>query len=151
MTVVQEPSERSPSPHVAAALVTQAWENVRHIRNERIWFSNIYVAVMAGGLALLGQSQRLWDDRLISVSLLLFLGAISTMGLLTSLRLIAELEHAMGRVRLLATRLELTRLLGSLDVRGEFGTRIKLRWVFPIFYAVGAMAMVALAIERLVR
>ena len=27
--------------HLMAAVFAQAWENVRHIRNERIWFGNI--------------------------------------------------------------------------------------------------------------
>ena len=27
--------------HLMAAVFAQAWENMRHIRNERIWFGNI--------------------------------------------------------------------------------------------------------------
>jgi len=33
--------DRVDNNHLMAAVFTQAWENVRHICNERIWFGNI--------------------------------------------------------------------------------------------------------------
>ena len=45
--------EREPEPAMVVAIFEQNCENVRHIRSERIWFGNIYVAVVTTALALL--------------------------------------------------------------------------------------------------
>ena len=77
------------------AVYQQNWENARHIKNERLSFTNIYCIVAAGMLSLFHTVE---GKRLLEISMLLFLVLFSLIGLLTSLTtlLMAESVPAAG-------------------------------------------------------
>ncbi|MFX8704250.1 hypothetical protein ABTM89_19400, partial [Acinetobacter baumannii] len=74
-------------PALAIAVYEQACENVRHIRNERIWYGNIYVAVIAGGLASLPRDLADAQNRRLATIVLVVLLLFSLASLLSSIRL----------------------------------------------------------------
>jgi len=83
------------------AIFAQHWENARHIKNERLSFTNIYAIVSAGILTLLHPVR---SEPVLEVSLLVFLFAFSVIGLLTSLRLKAELEECLRNIERIVTQ-----------------------------------------------
>jgi hypothetical protein len=84
-----------------AAVFNQNWENVRHVKTERISFMNAYSLVSAGVLTLL---QHVQASDLVRMVLLLFMTLFSCFGLMTSLRLKGELEECLAKIRALAGR-----------------------------------------------
>lgn len=62
----------------------QHWENARHIKNERLSFTNIYAIVSASILSLLNSAR---GEFVLEISMLVFLVCFSLIGLLTSMRL----------------------------------------------------------------
>lgn len=110
----------------------QNWENVRHIKNERLTFTNIYAVITAGALSLLntikGQGRA-------EVFLLLFLWFFSIIGLLTSLRLKAELEECLENIEALLITTGLESFMAMGVTRNARMRYPKFRWVFPMFYA----------------
>ena len=77
------------------AIFAQHWENARHIKNERLSFTNIYAIVSAGILSLL---HAVRGEAVLEISLLVFLFSFSVIGLLTSLLLPACLgDHPLWR------------------------------------------------------
>src|SRR5438876_11444789 len=94
------------------AIFTQHWENARHIKNERLSFTNIYAIVSAGILSLL-HSVR--GEFVLELSLLLFLCCFSVIGLLTSLRLKAELENCLHNIEQTVARLGMEQFMPVVD------------------------------------
>jgi hypothetical protein len=74
-----------------AAVFNQNWENVRHVKTERISFMNAYSLVSAGVLTLL---QHVQASDLVRMVLLLFMTLFSCFGLMTSLRLKVDWKNA---------------------------------------------------------
>ena len=81
------------NPAVFAAILQQNWENVRHIKSERMWYLN--TAVTSAGVLSVLQSVR--GGFVLQSSLLLCMCFLSAIGLLTSLRLKAELEECLEK------------------------------------------------------
>jgi len=133
-------------PRVVASIYQQAWENVRHIRNERIWIGNIYVAVVAGGMAILPHGSDVERSKAVTIMMLCVLLAFSIVSLLSSIRLVAELRQAMANVENLAARAEVSKLIGVIDVRTGFGAHMP---VFPIFYSIVSAAILFLLVREL--
>ena len=77
----------------------QNCENARHIKNERIWFMNIYSIIAAGILSLLNSIR---GQAVLECSLIVFMCLFSLIGLLTSLRLKAELEECLQKLESMA-------------------------------------------------
>ena|SRR5438874_2109859 len=61
------------------AIFVQHWENARHIKNERLSFTNIYAIVSAGILSLLHSAS---GEFVLEISILAFLCSFSAIGLL---------------------------------------------------------------------
>ena len=95
------------------ALLREHWENARHIKNERIWFTNIYAIVVAASLSIVHTAR---GDGLVEVALLGFLAVLSGIGLLITLRLKAELEECLRKA------------LGSPGRRASKSTSTRARW-----------------------
>lgn len=72
------------------------------------------------------------------------------MGLLTSLRLKAELDECLAKLRTMAEQAEAVQFVALGDSEGDLARYPKFRWVFPIFYAIAIFAFVALLSYRLV-
>jgi len=83
-------------PEVFAAIFQQNWENVRHIKSERMWFLNTHAITSAGTLSLL---QTIHGEFVLQLSLLLCMCVLSAIGVLISLRLKAELEECLQKNR----------------------------------------------------
>src|SRR5580765_4755389 len=88
-------------PKIFEPIFRENWENARHIKSQRIWFMNIFSVISAGGLSLI---QTFRSGALLQISLLLFMCLFSLMGLLTSLRLRAELEECLAKLKELAAQ-----------------------------------------------
>jgi hypothetical protein len=135
-------------PHVAAAAFVQAWENVRHIRNERIWFTNAYTAIIAGGLALL---QRLGDssNRLLTSAGLVVLMLFSLASIMSSIRLIAELRNSIANLQHVVAENGMGPLVGMIEPPHGIAASLPMRWVFPIFFSLTTAALLLLLVFHL--
>jgi hypothetical protein len=128
------------------ALFTQHWENARHIKNERLSFTNIYAIVSAGILSLL---HTVRGEAVLEVSLLVFLLAFSVIGLLTSLRLKAELEECLHSIERIVAQSGLEEFMPVVDSRGALTRYPKFRWLFPVFYFICTLGFLFLLLTRL--
>ena len=137
------PSEK----RVLLVLFHQHWENVRHIKNERLSFTNMYCLVAAGILSLL-HSVR--GDLLLEFALLVFMTAFSVIGLLASLRLKVELEHCLNRIEAIVAATPLQVFMPPVDHHGALTRLPKFRWIFPWFYGIAMFGFVAILVTRLV-
>lgn len=133
------------NPALFAAVFNQNWENVRHVKNERISFMNAYSLISAGVLTLL---QNMHTSDLIRTALLLFMALFSAFGFLTSLRLKAELEECLDKIGVMTTAAKATEFvaLGQLESRPWHYP--KFRWLFPVFFAMTTAGFITLILYR---
>lgn len=124
----------------------EQWENARHIKNERLSFTNIFSIVTAGILSLL---HSIRGEFLLEISILVFLCCFSVIGLLTSLRLKAELEHCLHCIETIVSQLGMERFMPVVDARGALTRYPKFRWLFPVFYSIATIGFVALLALRI--
>ncbi len=143
VTIPATPSEK----RTLLTILQQHWENARHIKNERLSFTNIFAIVAAGILSLL---HSVHGEFLPEVSMLLFLTCFSIIGLLTSLRLKAELEACLRSIDQTVGRLGMEQFMPVFDSHGALGRYPKFRWLFPVFYAIATAGFVGLLIYRLI-
>ena len=129
-----------------ATIFQQNWENVRGIKSERIWFMNTYSVISAGSLSLL---QGIHGERVIELTLILALCLLSLIGLISSLRLKAELEECLEKIRDDGRTGAGRRVRGPRAAGGRLLRYPAFRWVFPIFYCFGTALFVALLVYRL--
>src|SRR5438874_6298907 len=128
------------------AIFVQHWENARHIKNERLSFTNIYAIVSAGILSLL---HAVRGEVILEISLLVFLLAFSVIGLLTSLRLKAELEECLRSIERIVAQTGLEEFMPVVDARGSLTRYPKFRWLFPVFYSICTVGFLILLVFRL--
>lgn len=145
------PAPDSPAvdPAIATAVYEQACENVRHIRNERIWYGNIYVAVIAGGLASLPRDVAEAQNRRLATIVMIVLLLFSLASLLSSIRLVAELRQALRNLHRVVEQQNIGRLTGPVMLGHGVTSSLPVRWVFPIFYASTTVSLAVLLIEHL--
>ena len=129
------------------AVFRQHWENARHIKNERLSFTNIYAIVSGGVLSIV---HGVPGQAVLEISILLFLCFFSVIGLLTSLRLKAELEECVRNIEKTVARLGMQQLMPVVDSHGTLTRYPKFRWLFPVFYSISTSGFVTLLIYRLV-
>ena len=127
-------------------IFAQNWENVRGIKSERIWFMNTYSVISAGSLSLL---HGIRGERVIELTLIFALCLFSLMGLISSLRLKAELEECLERIRTMVARAQLDEFVALGRPEGDLLRYPAFRWVFPIFYSFGTALFVGLLVYRL--
>ena len=134
------------NPVIFAAVFNQNWENVRHVKNERISFMNAYSLISAGVLALL---QNIHTSDLIRTALLIFMTLFSGFGFLTSLRLKAELEECLDKIGAMSSAAKATPFvaLGRLD--GHPWHYPKFRWLFPVFFGMTTAGFIILLVYRM--
>ena len=141
------PQPLSPSEkRVLLAIFTQLWENARHIKNERLSFTNIYCIVSAGILSLL---HSIRGERVLETSILVFLLVFSLIGLLTSLRLKAELEECLHNIEKIIAQTGMGQFMPVVDSSGALTRYPKFRWLFPVFYTICSIGFFILFIYRL--
>ncbi len=140
-----------PTPSEKRALLVvfqQHWENARHIKNERLSFTNVYAIITAGILSLL---HSIRGEFVLEISILAFLCCFSIIGLLTSLRLKAELEDCLRSIEHTVARLGMEEFMPVVDARGALTRYPKFRWLFPVFYAIASAGFLGLLVYRLGR
>jgi hypothetical protein len=129
------------------AVYQQNWENARHIKNERLSFTNIYCIVAAGMLSLL---HTVAGKRVLEISMLFFLVLFSFIGLLTSLRLKAELEECLHKIDQIVSQTGVEPISALNEAKGVTTRYPKFRWIFPWFYSIGTIGFVILLWQRVV-
>src|SRR5213595_68003 len=125
----------------------QNWENARRIKNERLSFTNIYCIVAAGMLSLF---HTVTGKRELEISMLLFLVLFSLIGLLTSLRLKAELEECLHKIDQIVSQTGVEPISALSEAKGVPTRYPKFRWIFPWFYSIGAIGFLILLWQRVV-
>ena len=138
------------SPVLAAAAFVQAWENVRHIRNERIWFTNAYSAIVAGSLAALLRDGASVTSRSAIVGLLILV-LFSVASLISSIRLVAELRNYIANVQHAVDENGMGRMVGPIEPISGLGAKLPMRWLFPIYFVLSTTALVALLVVHVLR
>ena len=146
----EEGSQFATNPALAAAAYVQAWENVRHIRNERIWFTNAYSAIVAGSLAALLRDGASVTSRSTTVGLLVLV-LFSFASLMSSIRLVAELRNSIANVQRAVDENGMGRMVGAIEPLSGFGARLPMRWLFPIYFSLSTAALVVLFVVHLLR
>jgi hypothetical protein len=129
-----------------ATIFQQNWENARGIKSERIWFMNTYSVISAGSLTLL---QSIRGERVIELTLILALCLLSLVGLISSLRLKAELEECLEKIESMVARAQVDEFVALGRPEGRLLHYPAFRWVFPIFYCFGNALFLALLAYRL--
>ena len=133
------------NPVLFTAVFNQNWENVRHVKNERISFMNAYSLISAGVLTLL---QNMHTSDLIRTALLLFMILFSAFGFLTSLRLKAELEECLDKIGVMTNAAKVSEFVALGQLKGRPSHYPKFRWLFPVFFAMTTTGFVALIVYR---
>ena len=128
------------------AVFQENWANVRHIKSERIWFTNIFSIITAGALSLL----HVGGEAVPQLLLIGFMCVFSLMGLLTSLRLKAELEECLEKLVVMAARANVKEFIALERSEGQLARYPQFRWIFPAFYSISLFGFVALLVYRLV-
>lgn len=134
---------------LATAAFVQAWENIRHIRNERIWFTNAYTAVVAGGVALLQKGIGDPTDKALTTIGLVVLVLFSVVSLMSSIRLVVELRTAITNLQHVVNENGMSRLVGIIETPHGFARSLPIRWVFPIFFGSTTVCLAALLVVHL--
>lgn len=143
---MNDPFPTPTTPAIFAVIYQQSWENVRHIKSERIWFMNTFSAISAGALSLL---QTIRGEAVLQLSLLLFMCLFSVIGLLTSLRLKAELEECLSKLQTMVAQSQAREYVALGQSDGELTRYPKFRWIFPVFYSMATVGYAALLVYRL--
>ena len=143
---MSDPAPTTAVPTIFAAIYQQNWENVRHIKSERIWFMNTFSAISAGALSLL---QTIRGEAVLQLSLLFFMCLFSVIGLFTSLRLKAELEECLGRIQAMVAEAQVGQFVALGQSAGQLSRYPKFRWIFPVFYSMATVGFIALLVYRL--
>jgi hypothetical protein len=146
----EEGSQFASNPALAAAAYVQAWENVRHIRNERIWFTNAYSAIVAGSLAGLLRDGASVTSRSTTVGLLVLV-LFSFASLVSSIRLVAELRNYIANVQRAVDEYGMGRMVGTIEPLSGLGAGLPMRWLFPIYFSLSTAALLVLFVVHLLR
>ena len=122
----QEPNEKS-----LIAALNQNWQHVRHIENERLQFTYIYVILVAGILAFLekfGFSGHIY--------LILFLVMFSFLGLIVTLKIGLEFDNHISRIKEIVKKLHLDEFMGLPTSYSGIGKIIRVKNAFIGFYVI---------------
>jgi len=146
MSTTRDEEPATIDPVVFAAMFQQNWENVRHIKSERMWYLNTHAVTSAGVLSFL-QSSR--GGFVLQSSLLLCMCVLSVIGLLTSLRLKAELEECLEKIQAMVARAQVDQFMALGRFEGRRARYPAFRWIFPLVYSLSTLLFLALFVYRL--
>jgi len=118
------------------AIFQQNCENVRHVRYERLTFTNIYAIVAAAALSLL---RSVKGEPASELALMGFLLVFSVLGLLTSLRLKAELQASLENIERAVEAMDLEKYMSPTISKGDLARYPQFRWIFPIFFGLATI------------
>jgi len=129
-----------------AAIFQQNWENVRHIKSERMWYMNAHAILSAGVLSLL---QSIPGEFVLQLALLLSMCLLSLIAAVTSLRLKAELEECLEKLQTMIAGAQMGEFMAIGRLEGRRSRYPAFRWVFPVVYSLSFVLFVALFVHRL--
>lgn len=108
--------------------LNQNWQHIRHIENERLQFTYLYVVLTVGILAFLEK---------FSLSnyfyLIIFLVIFSVFGLIFTLKVNIAFDNYMEGIKNIISILQLESYMGYPNYKG-IGKIISLRYIFILFY-----------------
>ena len=130
---------------VFATILQQNWENVRHIKSERMWYLNTHAVTSAGVLSFL---QSIRGGFVLQASLLLCMCFLSLIGLLISLRLKAELEECLEKIQAMVAQAQVDQFMALGRLEGRRSRYPAFRWIFPVVYCLSTMLFFALFVYR---
>jgi hypothetical protein len=133
------------SPELFPAIFEQNWNNARHIKSERVSFMNTHAVVTAGVLSLL---QSIRGEFVLQLALIFFMCLLSLIGLITSLRLKAELEECLEKIHTIVVRAQVDDLVALGQLEGRRAPPA-FRWLLPVIYSLGTAMFVALFFYQL--
>jgi hypothetical protein len=119
---------------------------VRHIKSERFWFMKTHAIMSAGTLSLL---QSIRGEFVLQLSLLLCMCVLSAIGVLTSLRLKAELEECLETIQVVVARVRADDFMALGRLEGRRSRYPAFRWVIPVPYSLTTVLFFALFVYRL--
>jgi hypothetical protein len=148
--IEREGNQFATNPALAVGVYVQAWENVRHIRNERIWFTNAYGVIVAGSLAALLRDSESGTSGSTTVGLLVLV-LFSFASLMSSIRLVAELRNSIANVQRAVDETGIGRMVGTIEPLSGLAARLPMRWLFPIYFSLSTAALVALFVVHVLQ
>ncbi len=89
----------NPSEDVLIEVLKENWEHIRHLENERLWFTNIYAAIVAGVFGFTSQAGIGGD---VFRALLIFLIFLSIIGIAIAVKLSYEYHKTMEKMEKIA-------------------------------------------------
>ena len=126
-------NETPPEGQVTAAdLFRENWEHVRHVENEHLGFTSVYIVVVAGVLAFL--SQKGAEDK-VSSYLVWLLVVLSFIGALISFCLGADMKAHSLKLKALAQNSGLAEYF-TFGAEAGWTRFVQLRALFPLMYLV---------------
>ena len=135
-----EPYAAHSAPHdtLLKVLNAQDWENARHLRNGRVLGANVSAIVVASCLATLPFGR---DDPIGLITLLGFLAVVSVIQPMASSELMRDRDECLDRIDLMIGDGPMLRYAALPAVPAQRASLIRLRWLYPAFYLVTAVAL----------
>ena len=143
---VTAPDAALMNPTIFVAILQNNWENVRSIKSERIWFLNTFSLIAAGTQSVLF---GIHGAAVFQLGVNLMMGAFALMGLVISLRLKAELEECLEKIRAMVVKVHAEEFMALENSEGDLARYPEFRWMFPLFYCVAIVYFAALALQGL--
>ena len=127
----EEPEENS-----LRTLLTQNWDQVKHLRSIITWFTELYIGVIVGAVALLGSA-----DFKNQSFLLIFFFIVAVLGFLITIRMDSRIKGRVGIGKKVMLKLDLGEYM--LDTKGTFTWR----HLLILFYFVMGVCWIYLLID----
>jgi hypothetical protein len=134
------------TPALFDEIYRQNWENVRHIKSERMWLMNTHAIVSAGTLSLL---QTIPGEFVLQLLLIACMCLLSLIGLITTLRLKDELEECLEKLQIMVAQAQVDEFVALGRLEGRRSRYPAFRWVFPVQFSLAAVLFLALFAYRL--
>ncbi|GEM_PF-3813311 len=125
-----------PEEDLLRTLLTQNWDQVKHLRSMIMWFTELYVGVIVGAVALLDSA----DFKNQSFLLTFFL-IVAVLGLLITMRMDSRIKERVGMGKKVMLKLDLGEYM--LNPKGTFTWRHYL----ILFYLVMCILWIFLLID----
>ena len=93
--------------------------------------------------------QTIRGELVLQLSLLLCMCVLSAIGVLISLRLKAELEEGLEKIRVMVGRAQVDEFMALGRLEGRRSRYPAFRWMFPVLYCLSTVLFFALLVYRL--
>ncbi len=118
-------------------LLTLNWDQVKHLRSMVMWFTELYVGVIVGAVALLGSAD--FENQSF---LLAFFFIVAVLGLLITMRMDSRIKERVGVGKKVMLKLDLGEYI--LNLKGTFTWR---RYLILFYLVMGLFWLLLLLIK----